>query len=73
MVLRPVLDAFLDAYPTVSARLLLLDRSVAGEQESGGNRGSRAHPGGQSAEEVAPLHAGSRKPASSRNTKNDWT
>ena len=28
MVLRPVLDAFLDAYPTVSARLLLLDRSV---------------------------------------------
>jgi hypothetical protein len=28
MVLRPVLDDFLDAYPTVSARLLLLDRSV---------------------------------------------
>jgi DNA-binding transcriptional LysR family regulator len=28
MVLRPVLDAFLDAYPTESARLLLLDRSV---------------------------------------------
>ena len=28
MVLRPVLDAFLEAYPTVSARLLLLDRSV---------------------------------------------
>jgi DNA-binding transcriptional LysR family regulator len=28
MVLRPVLDAFLDAYPTVSARRLLLDRSV---------------------------------------------
>ena len=28
MVLRPVLDAFLDAYPTVSARLVLLDRSV---------------------------------------------
>ena len=28
MVLRPVLDAFLDAYPTVSARLLLLDRAV---------------------------------------------
>ncbi len=28
MVLRPVLDAFLDAYPTVSARLLLLDRPV---------------------------------------------
>ncbi len=28
MVLRPILDAFLDAYPTVSARLLLLDRPV---------------------------------------------
>jgi DNA-binding transcriptional LysR family regulator len=28
MVLRPVLDAFLNAYPTVSARLVLLDRSV---------------------------------------------
>ena len=28
MVLRPVLDAFLDAYPTVSARLLLVDRAV---------------------------------------------
>ena len=28
LVLGPVLDAFLDAFPTVSARLLLLDRSV---------------------------------------------
>jgi DNA-binding transcriptional LysR family regulator len=28
LVLRPVLDAFLDAYPTVSARLLLVDRAV---------------------------------------------
>jgi len=28
MVLRPVLDAFLDAYPTVSARLMLVDRAV---------------------------------------------
>jgi DNA-binding transcriptional LysR family regulator len=28
MVLRPILDAFLDAYPTVSARLILLDRAV---------------------------------------------
>ena len=28
LVLGPVLDAFLDAYPTVSARLLLLDRAV---------------------------------------------
>ncbi|XIA64056.1 LysR family transcriptional regulator [Bradyrhizobium sp. TZ2] len=28
MVLRPVLDAFLDAYPTVSARLMLVDRTV---------------------------------------------
>ncbi|TPQ37376.1 LysR family transcriptional regulator [Bradyrhizobium guangdongense] len=28
LVLQPILDAFLDAYPTVSARLLLLDRSV---------------------------------------------
>lgn len=28
MVLRPILDAFLDAYPTVSARLLLFDRAV---------------------------------------------
>lgn len=28
LVLRPILDAFLDAYPTVSARLLLLDRPV---------------------------------------------
>jgi DNA-binding transcriptional LysR family regulator len=28
MVLRPILDAFLDAYPTVSARLYLLDRPV---------------------------------------------
>ena len=28
MVLQPILDAFLDAYPTVSARLTLLDRSV---------------------------------------------
>ena len=27
-VLRPILDAFLDAYPTVSARLYLLDRLV---------------------------------------------
>ncbi|MGO4123320.1 LysR family transcriptional regulator [Inquilinus sp. YAF38] len=27
-VLRPILDAFLDAYPAVSARLLLLDRPV---------------------------------------------
>jgi DNA-binding transcriptional LysR family regulator len=29
MVLRPILDAFLDAYPTVSAKLLLFDRSVS--------------------------------------------
>jgi DNA-binding transcriptional LysR family regulator len=29
LVLRPVLDAFLDATPTVSARLLLLDRPVS--------------------------------------------
>lgn len=28
IVLRPILDAFLDAFPTVSARLLLLDRPV---------------------------------------------
>jgi DNA-binding transcriptional LysR family regulator len=28
LVLRPILDAFLDATPTMSARLLLLDRSV---------------------------------------------
>ena len=28
-VLRPILDAFLDAYPAVSARLLLLDRPVS--------------------------------------------
>jgi DNA-binding transcriptional LysR family regulator len=28
MVLRPILDAFLDAYPTVSARLMLVDRAV---------------------------------------------
>jgi len=28
LVLRPVLDAFLDEYPTVSARLLLLERAV---------------------------------------------
>ena len=28
MVLRPILDAFLDAYPTVSAKLLLFDRAV---------------------------------------------
>ncbi len=28
IVLRPILDAFLDAYPTVSARLLLFDRAV---------------------------------------------
>jgi DNA-binding transcriptional LysR family regulator len=28
MVLRPILDAFLDAFPTVSARLILMDRSV---------------------------------------------
>jgi DNA-binding transcriptional LysR family regulator len=28
IVLRPILDAFLDAYPTVSARLLLFDRPV---------------------------------------------
>jgi DNA-binding transcriptional LysR family regulator len=27
-ILRPILDDFLDAYPTVSARLLLVDRSV---------------------------------------------
>ncbi|MFL6723148.1 MAG: LysR family transcriptional regulator, partial [Sphingomicrobium sp.] len=27
-ILRPILDEFLDAYPPVSARLLLLDRSV---------------------------------------------
>jgi DNA-binding transcriptional LysR family regulator len=28
MVLRPILDAFLDADPTVSAKLLLFDRAV---------------------------------------------
>lgn len=28
MVLRPILDAFLNAYPTVSAKLLLFDRAV---------------------------------------------
>jgi len=28
MVLRPILDAFLNAYPTVSARLMLVDRAV---------------------------------------------
>jgi DNA-binding transcriptional LysR family regulator len=28
IVLRPILDAFLDAYPTVSARVYLLDRAV---------------------------------------------
>lgn len=28
MVLRPILDTFLDAYPTVSAKLLLFDRAV---------------------------------------------
>ena len=28
IVLRPILDAFLDAYPTVSAKLLLFDRAV---------------------------------------------
>ncbi len=28
MALRPILDAFLDAYPTVSAKLLLFDRAV---------------------------------------------
>jgi DNA-binding transcriptional LysR family regulator len=28
IVLQPILDAFLDAYPTVSARLVLLDRAV---------------------------------------------
>jgi DNA-binding transcriptional LysR family regulator len=28
VVLRPILDAFLDAYPTVSARVMLLDRHV---------------------------------------------
>jgi len=28
VVLRPILDAFMDAYPTVSARLYLLDRPV---------------------------------------------
>jgi DNA-binding transcriptional LysR family regulator len=28
MVLRPILDAFMDAYPTVSTRLYLLDRQV---------------------------------------------
>jgi DNA-binding transcriptional LysR family regulator len=28
-ILRPILDEFLDAYPTVSARLLLLDRTVS--------------------------------------------
>src|ERR1700743_2181492 len=27
MVMRPILDSFLDAYPTISARLILLDRS----------------------------------------------
>jgi DNA-binding transcriptional LysR family regulator len=27
MVVRPILDSFLDAYPTLSARLILLDRS----------------------------------------------
>jgi len=29
IILRPILDAFLDAHPTVSARLLLLDRPVS--------------------------------------------
>jgi DNA-binding transcriptional LysR family regulator len=29
IVLRPVLDAFMDAYPAVSARLYLLDRPVS--------------------------------------------
>jgi DNA-binding transcriptional LysR family regulator len=28
VVLRPILDAFLDAYPTVSARVMLMDRHV---------------------------------------------
>ena len=28
MVLRPILDDFLDAYPTISARLILLDRAA---------------------------------------------
>ena len=28
LVLRPILDAFLDAYPTVSARVTLMDRAV---------------------------------------------
>src|SRR5687767_14423353 len=28
-ILRPILDEFLDAYPMVSARLLLLDRTVS--------------------------------------------
>jgi DNA-binding transcriptional LysR family regulator len=28
MILRPILDAYLDAYPTVKARLLLLDRKL---------------------------------------------
>jgi DNA-binding transcriptional LysR family regulator len=28
MVMRPTLDAFLDAYPTISAKLLLFDRAV---------------------------------------------
>lgn len=28
IVVRPILDAFLDAYPTISARLILLDRPV---------------------------------------------
>ena len=28
LVLRPILDAFLDAYPTVSARVMLMDRHV---------------------------------------------
>jgi DNA-binding transcriptional LysR family regulator len=28
LVLRPILDAFLDAYPTVSARVMLIDRAV---------------------------------------------
>lgn len=34
MVLRPTLDAFLDAYPTVSAKLLLFDRTVNLIEES---------------------------------------
>jgi DNA-binding transcriptional LysR family regulator len=33
MLLRPILDAFLDAYPTVSARVMLIDRHVSLNEE----------------------------------------